>query len=295
MDQEHTAATAAEWLDEHSIAWVKTEGISIDGLVIGKHLGRHESSCRRCRSATPSPTLCSATTSAARRSWRGGTLATRGARRHPSTARSVDARGSARSSGNRQRDLRHRRSRRQTRPRLPSREVAQCHREACRSRVDREGRVRGRGDAVPRVATNSARAKKLRTTSRRCPIRRHSATCTTTPASSSSFSMSHWIDSTVSASRSRDGTMRPRPGQFELNIDPADPSPRVIASSASNRCCARSPSSRVTPSRSWPSPRLTTATGCTCTTRSARDGDPVFYAPDGHEPSGLTRSTGSVG
>jgi len=29
---------AATWLDEHNIAWVKTEGISIDGLVIGKHL-----------------------------------------------------------------------------------------------------------------------------------------------------------------------------------------------------------------------------------------------------------------
>ena len=26
------------WFDEHDIAWVKTEGISIDGLVIGKHL-----------------------------------------------------------------------------------------------------------------------------------------------------------------------------------------------------------------------------------------------------------------
>ncbi|MEO7371359.1 MAG: glutamine synthetase family protein [Ilumatobacteraceae bacterium] len=29
---------AATWLNEHNIAWVKTEGISIDGLVIGKHL-----------------------------------------------------------------------------------------------------------------------------------------------------------------------------------------------------------------------------------------------------------------
>jgi glutamine synthetase len=32
------ATQAAAWLDEHRIAWVKTEGISMDGLVIGKHL-----------------------------------------------------------------------------------------------------------------------------------------------------------------------------------------------------------------------------------------------------------------
>ena len=31
-------AQAAAWLDQHAISWVKTEGISIDGLVIGKHL-----------------------------------------------------------------------------------------------------------------------------------------------------------------------------------------------------------------------------------------------------------------
>ena len=29
---------AASWLDERDISWVKTEGISVDGLVIGKHL-----------------------------------------------------------------------------------------------------------------------------------------------------------------------------------------------------------------------------------------------------------------
>lgn len=31
-------AGATAWLEEHAIKWVKTEGISIDGLVIGKHL-----------------------------------------------------------------------------------------------------------------------------------------------------------------------------------------------------------------------------------------------------------------
>jgi glutamine synthetase len=36
MTMDATQATA--WLAEHDIAWVKTEGISIDGLVIGKHL-----------------------------------------------------------------------------------------------------------------------------------------------------------------------------------------------------------------------------------------------------------------
>ena len=39
---------AASWLDEHDIKWVKTEGISIDGLVIGKHL-----STRKFVSALP--------------------------------------------------------------------------------------------------------------------------------------------------------------------------------------------------------------------------------------------------
>ena len=38
MDTRLDAEQAATWLDEHDISWVKTEGISIDGLVIGKHL-----------------------------------------------------------------------------------------------------------------------------------------------------------------------------------------------------------------------------------------------------------------
>lgn len=33
-------AAVPAWLDEHDIRWVKTEGISLDGLVIGKHIGR---------------------------------------------------------------------------------------------------------------------------------------------------------------------------------------------------------------------------------------------------------------
>ena len=42
------AAAATQWLESHDIAWVKTEGISIDGLVIGKHL-----STRKFVSALP--------------------------------------------------------------------------------------------------------------------------------------------------------------------------------------------------------------------------------------------------
>jgi glutamine synthetase len=34
------ADTVGAWLDDHDIRWVKTEGVSLDGLVIGKHLGR---------------------------------------------------------------------------------------------------------------------------------------------------------------------------------------------------------------------------------------------------------------
>ncbi|HEY3833452.1 MAG TPA: glutamine synthetase family protein [Acidimicrobiia bacterium] len=34
------AAGVAAWLDEHGIDWIRTEGVSIDGLVIGKHLHR---------------------------------------------------------------------------------------------------------------------------------------------------------------------------------------------------------------------------------------------------------------
>ena len=36
MDIAHVPA----WLDEHGIDWIKTEGVSADGLVIGKHIGR---------------------------------------------------------------------------------------------------------------------------------------------------------------------------------------------------------------------------------------------------------------
>ena len=34
------AAAVPAWLDEHDIRWVKTEGVSLDGLIIGKHIGR---------------------------------------------------------------------------------------------------------------------------------------------------------------------------------------------------------------------------------------------------------------
>jgi len=34
------AGSTTAWLDEHGIEWVRTEGVSIDGLVIGKHLHR---------------------------------------------------------------------------------------------------------------------------------------------------------------------------------------------------------------------------------------------------------------
>jgi glutamine synthetase len=48
MDAAEAATQAAIWLDEHDIKWVKTEGVSIDGLVIGKHL-----STRKFVSALP--------------------------------------------------------------------------------------------------------------------------------------------------------------------------------------------------------------------------------------------------
>jgi len=34
------AAAVPGWLDEHDVRWVKTESVSLDGLVVGKHLGR---------------------------------------------------------------------------------------------------------------------------------------------------------------------------------------------------------------------------------------------------------------
>lgn len=34
------ASAVPAWLDEHDVRWVKTESVSLDGLVIGKHLGR---------------------------------------------------------------------------------------------------------------------------------------------------------------------------------------------------------------------------------------------------------------
>ncbi len=36
------AAEASEWLAQRNIEWVKTEGISVDGLVIGKHIRRNQ-------------------------------------------------------------------------------------------------------------------------------------------------------------------------------------------------------------------------------------------------------------
>jgi glutamine synthetase len=33
-------AAVAGWLDDHEIRWVRTESVSVDGLVVGKHLGR---------------------------------------------------------------------------------------------------------------------------------------------------------------------------------------------------------------------------------------------------------------
>lgn len=34
------AAAVPAWLDEHAVRWVRTQNVSIDGLVIGKHIGR---------------------------------------------------------------------------------------------------------------------------------------------------------------------------------------------------------------------------------------------------------------
>src|SRR5262249_22306082 len=34
------ATSVPGWLDSHDVRWVKTEGVSLDGLVVGKHLGR---------------------------------------------------------------------------------------------------------------------------------------------------------------------------------------------------------------------------------------------------------------
>ena len=195
-----------------------------------------------------------------------GQLATRGVGRLSPAARSVDARRRARPPGNRQRDLRSRRSRRQHRAGVPAIEAAQRHRAARRPWIDRKGRLRDRGDVVPRVVRAGASEEDARPHPDGSPSATRVPALQLPPATSSS-STSCCTASTVSASRSRAGTTRPAPASSSSTSIPRTRSRLVTALCAPSRCCARSPSSKAARSRSWPSPVPSTATGCTCTTR----------------------------
>ena len=151
MDTRFDAEQAATWLDEHDIAWVKTEGISIDGLVIGKHL-----STRKFMSSLP---LGNAITEFVLGYDIGGTPflvwwddwrreALGDFHQRPDL---VDARRRTRPPRHSQRDLRHRRPRGQLGSSVPAVEAAQHHQSSRRPWLDGEGRVRDRSDALPRV------------------------------------------------------------------------------------------------------------------------------------------------
>ena len=166
-----------------SIAWVKTEGISIDGLVIGKHL-----STRKFVSALP---LGNAITEFVLGYDIGGT---------PFLVWWDDWRREALGDFHQRPDL-------STLVAAPDRPgtanvicdivdldgnpVPVCPRSKLRAITERlaghgldgEGRVRDRGDALPRVVRGS-HARSTCRTSRRCRTRRRSATCTTTRVSS---------------------------------------------------------------------------------------------------------------
>ena len=84
-----------------------------------------------------------------------------------------------------------------------------------------------------------------------------------------------------SASRSRAGTTRPRPGQFEINLDPTDPltaCDAVIRAKQVMREVALEQGHVVT---FMAKPSAEYGNGLHVHHSLARDGEPVFYAPDG--------------
>ena len=266
MDPAQASAQAVAWLEEHSIAWVKTEGISIDGLVIGKHL-----STRKFVSSLP---LGNAITEFVLGYDIGGT---------PFLAWWDDWRREALGDFHQRPDL-------STLVAAPDRPgtanvicdivdldgnpVPVCPRSKLRNvieRLDGHGLTAKAAFEIEvmlfRESYEQARAEEAArpdpdgsSRDARLPALQLAAT-TAVPRRRVCNA------STVSASRSRVGTTRPHPVSSSSTSTRPTRSPRAIASCASSRCCAKSPWSKAVRSRSWPSPARSTATGCTCTTR----------------------------
>jgi glutamine synthetase len=281
------AAEAATWLEEHSIDWVKTEGISIDGLVIGKHL-----STRKFLASLP---LGNAITEFVLGYDIGGT---------PFLAWWDDWRREALGDFHQRPDL-------STlvaapdRPRtanvicdivdLQGTTVPVCPRSKLRSvtdRLDTHGLTAKAAFEIEvmlyRESFAEARAKKMRNL--------------TPMAHPAPLGYLHYnsrqqlrfldvvLDRLAGLGIPIEGWHdEAAPGQFELNLDPADPitaCDRVVRIKQVLREVALEQHCSVTfmakPSHEY-------GNGLHVHHSLARDGVPVFYAPDGHELSELTR------
>jgi glutamine synthetase len=281
------ATQAASWLDEHDISWVRTEGISIDGLVIGKHL-----STRKFVSSLP---LGNAITEFVLGYDIGGT---------PFLVWWDDWRRDALGDFHQRPDL-------STLVAAPDRPgvanvicdivdldgnaVPVCPRSRLRNVVER---LDGHGLTAKaafeievmlyRESYEEARAKRMQ-----------DLTPMAHPAPLgylhyNSRQQLQYIDVVLSR---LEGLGVPiegwhdeaAPGQFELNLDPADPitaCDRVIRIKQVLREVAMEQGRSVT---FMAKPGHEYGNGLHVHHSLARDGDPVFYAPDGHELSELTR------
>ena len=281
------ATQAAAWLDEHNIAWVKTEGISIDGLVIGKHLSKH-----KFVSALP---LGNAITEFVIGYDIGGT---------PFLVWWDDWRREALGDFHQRPDL-------STLVAAPDRPgtanvicdivdlegtpIPVCPRSKLRSiteRLDSHGLTAKAAFEIEvmlyRESYEEARAKHLRNLT---PVA-HPA-----PLGYLHYNSRQQLQYLDVVLQRLDGLGIPiegwhdeaAPGQFELNLDPADPvtaCDRVIRIKQVLREVAQEQGHSVTfmakPSHEY-------GNGLHVHHSLARDGNPVFYAPDGHELSDLTR------
>ena len=281
------ATQAAAWLDEHGIRWVKTEGVSIDGLIIGKHLAT--------RNFVSSLPLGNAITEIVLGYDIGGT---------PFLVWWDDWRREALGDFHQRPDL-------STLVAAPDRPgtanvicdivdldgnpVPVCPRSRLRSVVDRLGEHGMTAKAAFEIEVMlfhesfaEARAKKMR-----------GLTPMSHPAPlgylhHNSRQQLRFLDAALSRLEALGIPIEgwhdeAAPGQFELNFDPADPvtacdwvvrTKQVLREVALEQHCSVTFMAK-------PGPEY--GNGLHVHHSLARDGDPVFYAPDGHELSELTR------
>jgi glutamine synthetase len=287
MDATQAAAQASSWLDEQGIAWVKTEGVSIDGLVIGKHL-----STRKFVSSLP---LGNAITEFVLGYDIGGT---------PFLVWWDDWRRDALGDFHQRPDL-------STLVAAPDRpgtanvicdivdldgnSIPVCPRSKLRSvteRLDSHGLTAKAAFEIEVMLFRESYAQARAMHMRGLTPMAHPA-----PLGYLHYNSRQQLKFLDVVLHRLEGLGIPieawhdeaGPGQFELNLDPADPitaCDRVIRLKQVLREVAMEQGCSVTfmakPSHEY-------GNGLHVHHSLARDGDPVFYAPDGHEMSDLTR------